>query len=172
MEFSDLLSTMSDAPNERQKEIDKQKAYKDEFKKKKSTSPFEFINSICDKEYILNPNNIKEMPVFMVIRGLQQNEENIPECQEANKLAYELSGVKKEIYNRLIYDFLYIRIRGGRYYKAWTKKEKYDDLELIKRIYEVSDKKAINISKRLTKQQIKQLKDYEIKLKGGQINKL
>lgn len=168
MDFEELLTQFDGSEKIRQEEIDKENELKNELKiKRKKFNHFDFINSIVNKEYSLNNENIKDFQFFMVLRGLYQNPENVSECNEASQLAYELTGLPKDMMSRLLYDFLYIRIRGGRWNGKWTKKEKYDDLELIKEVYDVGDKKALNIVNRLSKKQIKQLYQYEEKLKGG-----
>jgi len=65
---------------------------------------------------------------------------------------------------KLQYDFYINIVRPKKRYSPWLKKEKFDDLSLVKQYYGYSDEKAKNALKLLTKEQIDYIK---LKLNSG-----
>ena len=61
--------------------------------------------------------------------------------------------------NRLQYDFFINIVRSRRRFSPWGKKQKIDDLELVKRYYGYSYEKAKQALEILTPQQITFIKD-------------
>ena len=61
--------------------------------------------------------------------------------------------------NRLQYDFFINIVRSRKRFSPWGKKQKIDDLELVKRYYGYSYEKAKQALEILTPQQINFIKD-------------
>lgn len=114
--------------------------------------PFLFMNSInYDKIDLLqeDPLLIRDYNPFLTNRTLSYHVDAILFANEMNMKSF----LPKE--NQYYY-YLHALNKKRRFSK-WSKKSAIDNLELIKQIYSVSDSKAIQILKVLTKEQIEQL---------------
>lgn len=119
--------------------------------KVKKLSPFDFLNSIRKKEYILTPDNENQYSAFMINRGLSQSIENVVHAFNMD----QMSALPVDMQ----YDYHFHSTRKSNQRTGWVKAPKYD-VDLIMEIYEVSQKKAIEIASRLTPEQHSQLTEW------------
>jgi hypothetical protein len=125
-------------------------------------SPFDFIDSISSskKDIMQTPEDEKNYQSFIINRGLSLFSDTIFFANEMN-IAHSLS-------NRMKYDFLRLGIRQKKRYTKWPKKIKNEDIDLIKQSYGYNDRKAYDVLKILSNEQINYLKEelYEGGLKS------
>ena len=113
----------------------------------KKLSPFDFIKSINDKNYIvLDKTNEKQYVAFVVNRGLSQFMDCVPYVNKMN-LYHRLP-------QKLQYDYLFHAVRKSKRFSAWAKESKYEYLDEIIDYYKVSKTKALQIIERLTDDQV------------------
>lgn len=113
----------------------------------KKLTPFDFIKSINEKQYIiLDKDNEKQYVPFVVNRGLSQFMDCVPYVYKMNIL-YMLP-------QKLQYDYLYYGVRKNKRFSSWAKESKYDHLQEIIDYYKCNKQKAINILSRLTDDQV------------------
>jgi hypothetical protein len=116
-------------------------------------SPFDFIDSICfsKKDIMQTPEDEKVYQSFIINRGLSLFNDTIFFANEMN-IAHSLS-------NKMKYDFLRFGVRKKKRYSKWPKKSKNEDINLIKQSYGYNDRKAHEVLKLFSKEQLKFLKD-------------
>ena len=117
-------------------------------------SPFDFINAIIQskKNLIVDEETEKEYVPFIVNRGLSYHRDCIIYANEMNRHHF--------LDKKLQHDFLLNSIRSKkRPFVKWAKAEKSDDLECIKTVYELSESKAREVARILSKEQIQKLKE-------------
>ena len=155
--------------DEKQAQLEQEMVEFEESKKlaSKKTTPFEFIGSIQEKDYIFQDKNAKHYTPFVVTMGVSQFIENIAFAYEATKLQYNLSGLHVELANKMQYDYLFNTIRKGKKFGKWAKLEKYDNLELIQEVYEVSREAGILILDRLTEEEVEKIVEWDRNKAGG-----
>lgn len=101
-------------------------------------NPFDILNSInLTKKDLIDPENESKYPSFMVNRGLSYFTDTVLLANEMN--------VNHHIDARLQYDFLRFAIRPRKRFSKWAKKEKMDNIEVVKEYYGYSDAKAESI---------------------------
>lgn len=116
-----------------------------------SLSPFDYANSInYTKEDILDPLDESKYPAFMVNRSLSYFQDTVMLANEMNR--------DHHIDPRLQFDFLRQTIRKRKRFSKWAKKDKIDNLELIKEYYNYSNAKAESIVDLIDDEQIAHMK--------------
>jgi hypothetical protein len=124
------------------------------------SNPFDYATAILQtkKELIVDDLTEKEYQPFLVNRALSQHKDCILFANEMNRRHH----LDKKMQNA----FLLNTVRSmKRPFAKWAKAEKNDDLECIKLAYGLSDSKAREALRLLSKEQILQLK--EDTYKGG-----
>jgi hypothetical protein len=99
-------------------------------------SPFDYINSINDskKDIMVDDASEKAYNAFIVNRGLSYFPDTVLYANEMNQRHY--------LDKKLQYHFLMNTVRKKKRFSKWLKPEKYEDLELLKRMYGYSNEKA------------------------------
>jgi hypothetical protein len=124
------------------------------------SNPFDYATAILQskKQLIVDDLTEKEYQPFLVNRALSQHKDCVLFANEMNRRHHS----DKKLQN----DFLLNTVRSmKRPFAKWAKAEKNDDLECIKLAYGLSDSKAREALRLLSKEQILQLK--EDTYKGG-----
>lgn len=111
------------------------------------------LGSIMEtKEYSFVEEEESDYVPFLVNRGLSRHMELIFYSNEMNKNYF--------LDKKLQYDFLFHSIRGTkRKWAQWDKKQSVDNLDIVKKYYLCSDKKAKEYLNLLSEDQIGILKD-------------
>ena len=113
-------------------------------------NPFDVLNSVNhNKKDILDAENEKHYPAFMVNRGLSYFRDTVLLANEMNR-NHHLDG-------RLQFDFLRNAIRARKRFSKWAKKAKMDNIDVIKEAYGYSTAKAEAVSDLFTQQDIDNL---------------
>ena len=124
------------------------------------SDPFDYVKSILQskKQLVVDDLTEKEYQPFLTNRALSQHSDCILFANEMNRRHH----LDKKLQN----DFLLNTIRSmKRPFAKWAKAEKNDDIECVKIVYGLSDSKARDALRLLTKEQIQQLKEKT--LTGG-----
>ena len=114
----------------------------------------DWLNSInYNKEYLLNKDNEKKYPQFVINSILSKSRELIFYIEALNNM---------DISNKWHYDFLLNAIPASkRYIPFFNKKiKKTEEVELVQRYYNVSYDRALSYFKLLDKNDIENLKKY------------
>jgi len=113
----------------------------------KKLTPFDFIKSINDKNYIvLDKTMEKQYTAFVVNRGLSQFLDCVPYVEKMN--------VYHKLPQKMQYDYLFHAIRKNKRFSAWAKQTKYEHLDVIIEYYQVNKSKALSILDRLSDEQV------------------
>ena len=118
------------------------------------TKPFDFVNQILQgkKQLIVDELTEHDYKPFLTNRGLSQHRDCVLLANEMNQRHH----LDKKMQN----DFLLNTVRSmKRPFAKWAKSEKDDDIACIKLVYGLSDSKARDALRLLTKEQIQQLKE-------------
>lgn len=124
------------------------------------SSPFDYVTQILQgkKQLIVDDITEKEYTPFLTNRALSQHKDCVLFANEMNQRHH----LDKKMQN----DFLLNTVRSmKRPFAKWAKSEKNDDIECVKIVYGLSDSKARDALRLLTKEQIQQLKEKT--LTGG-----
>jgi hypothetical protein len=124
------------------------------------SNPFDYTTAILQtkKQLIVDDLTEKEYQPFLTNRALSQHKDCVLYANEMNRRHH----LDKKLQN----DFLLNTVRSmKRPFAKWAKAEKNDDLECIKLAFSLSDSKAREALRLLSKEQILQLK--EDTYKGG-----
>jgi len=124
------------------------------------SNPFDYVTAILQskKQLIVDDISEKGYTSFLVNRALSQHKDCVLFANEMNRR----HGLDKKLQN----DFLLNTIRSmKRPFAKWAKSEKNDDLECLKLVFGLSDSKARDALRLLSKEQIQQIKEQT--LKGG-----
>jgi hypothetical protein len=116
-------------------------------------SPFDYVNEILygKKNLIKDEISEKEYSPFLTNRSLSYHMDCIMFANEMNKRHF--------IDKKLQSDFLLNTVRSRkRPFAKWAKTEKSEDIECIKQVYNLSDSKAREILRLLSKEEIQQIK--------------
>ena len=117
------------------------------------TKPFDYVNAILQskKQLIVDEITEKEYAPFLTNRALSQHKDCVLFANEMNRR----HGLDKKLQN----DFLLNTVRSmKRPIAKWAKAEKNDDLECVKLVYGLSDSKARDALRLLSKEEIQKLK--------------
>lgn len=113
--------------------------------------PFDFSNSILNgKEIEFDQITKKDYNSFIVNRALSMYIDGISQANQMN--------IHFSIDNDMKYKYLYYSVRKKkRPFAKWPKASKSDYIDSIKEYYSVSFQKAIQISKILTEENLKEI---------------
>ena len=165
MDIFEMLAVGKEAEAEQKKveeyELQLEEQEKQE-KKAQKVSPFEWIKSINEKNYIMVEGNEDQYSPFIVNRGLSQH-------IDAMYPVYVMDHLCQYLTNRQQYDYLFHAIRKAKRFGKWAKATKYDHTDFISEIYECSQQKAISILHRLTDDDVEQILEWDSKRFGGRI---
>ena len=118
------------------------------------TKPFDYVNAILQskKQLIVDEITEKGYTPFLTNRALSQHKDCVLFANEMN----QRHGADKKMQN----DFLLNTVRSmKRPFAKWAKSEKNDDLECVKLVFGLSDSKAQDALRLLSKEQIQQIKE-------------
>jgi len=119
-----------------------------------SDNPFDYVKSILQtkENLIIDDKSEKDYNPFIINKSLSYHKD----CIFFANLMNENPFLDK----KLQYQFFINSIRAQkRPFAKWIKKEKSDDLECVKKVYNLSNSKAREVLPLLTKEQIKHLKE-------------
>lgn len=117
-------------------------------------TPFDFVNQIMQgkKQLIVDELTEKEYVPFIVNKTLSYHKDCIMYANEVNRRHF----IDKKLQN----DFLLNTIRSKkRPFIKWAKSEKSEDIECIKKYFNYSDMRALEVLPILSEDQIQQLKE-------------
>jgi hypothetical protein len=112
------------------------------------------VNQILQgkKQLIIDEVTEKGYEPFLTNRALSQHKDCVLFANEMNQRHH----LDKKMQN----DFLLNTVRSvKRPFAKWAKSEKNNDIECIKLVYGLSDSKALDVLRLLTKEQLQQLKE-------------
>jgi hypothetical protein len=115
-----------------------------------SSNPFDWLNTINDSKTNLikeDPDSEKGYLPFMVNRGLSYFPDTVMYANEMNRFAF--------LDKKLQYEFLLSSVSKRKRFSKWAKKESSAEVALVKKHYNVSEQKALEILKLLTPDQLK-----------------
>ena len=118
------------------------------------SNPFDYAEAILQskKQLVIDEITEKEYNPFLINRALSQHKDCVLFADEMNRR----HGLDKKLQN----DFLLNTVRSmKRPIAKWAKAEKNDDLECVKLVYGLSDSKARDALRLLSKEQIRKLKE-------------
>ena len=118
------------------------------------SNPFDYANAILQtkKQLIVDDLTEKDYNPFLINRAVSQHRDCLAFANEMNSRHY--------LEKKLQFDYLLNTVRSmKRPFAKWAKAEKNDDLECIKLVYGLSDSKAREALKLLSKEQIQKLKE-------------
>jgi hypothetical protein len=118
------------------------------------SKPFDYANEILHgkKQLIIDEVTEKGYEPFLTNRALSQHKDCVLFANEMNQRHH----LDKKMQN----DFLLNTVRSmKRPFAKWAKSEKNNDIECIKSVYGLSDSKALDVLRLLTKEQLQQLKE-------------
>lgn len=123
----------------------------------------EWLPSITEKKgYLFERGKEEEIerkyPSFMINRALSQYEDTVLLANEVNRMSASLDP-------KLQYDFLYHLVPKKRRFSKWAKAQKSDTINMIVEAYNISVRKAEEISDLLSEDDIENLRTYLCK--GG-----
>lgn len=114
----------------------------------------EFLTAInYSKESLFDDENLveKDYVPFIINRCLSYFPDTILYSNEMNRL--------NQIEKRLHFDYLRVSIRKRKRFSKWFKEEKYKDLEMIKKMYDYSNKRAKEVMSILSEEEIQKIRD-------------
>jgi hypothetical protein len=116
-------------------------------------SPFDYVNEILygKKNLITDEITEKEYSPFLTNRSLSYHLDCIMFANEMNRCHF----IDRKLQN----DFLLNTVRSRkRPFAKWVKTEKSEDIECIKQVYNLSESKARDVLRLLSKEEIQQIK--------------
>ena len=114
----------------------------------------EFLTAInYSKESLFDDENLveKDYVPFIINRCLSYFPDTILYSNEMNRL--------NQIEKRVHFDYLRVSIRKRKRFSKWFKEEKYKDLEMIKKMYDYSNKRAKEVMSILSEEEIQKIRD-------------
>ena len=124
------------------------------------SNPFDYATAILQtkKQLIVDDLTEKDYNPFLINRAISQHKDCLAFANEMNSRHY--------LEKKLQFDYLLNTVRSmKRPFAKWAKAEKNDDLECVKLVYVLSDSKAREALRILSKEQIQKLKEET--LTGG-----
>lgn len=118
------------------------------------STPFDYINEILvgKKQLIVDETTEKEYNPFITNRSLSYHRDCIMQANEIN--------MRSHIDNKMQFDFYLNIIRSQkRPFAKWVKSENNEDKEIVKNFFKISDSKAVEVLRILSKEQILELKE-------------
>ena len=118
------------------------------------SNPFDYVNQILygKKDLIVDAQTEKEYNPFIVNRSLSYHFDCVLFANEMNQRHF----VDKKLQNSFLINTIRSRKRP---FAKWVKSEKSEDLECIKKYFNYSDMRALEVLPLLSKEQIQQLKE-------------
>ena len=118
------------------------------------SNPFDYVNQILygKKDLIVDAQTEKEYNSFIVNRSLSYHFDCVLFANEMNQRHF----VDKKLQNSFLINTIRPRKRP---FAKWVKSEKSEDLECIKKYFNYSDMRALEVLPLLSKEQIQQLKE-------------
>lgn len=112
----------------------------------------EILNSInySKKNILTDPQQEKEYVPYVINRCLSYFPDTLLHANEMNRLNF--------LDKRVQYDYYLRSIRSRKRFSKWLKKEEVDDLEIVKKFFNYSEKRAREALKILSKDDIKNIK--------------
>lgn len=117
-------------------------------------SPFDYVNQILHgkKKLIVDEESEKEYSPFLTNRSLSYHKDCILYANEMNRRHF--------LDKKLQFDFLINTVRAQkRPFAKWVKHEKNNDIEYVRNYFNISNSKAREVLRLLTKEQIQQIKE-------------
>ena len=114
----------------------------------------DYLNSInYSKDYLMEEDPLweKNYPEYIVNRCMSQHLDTIMFANEMN--------VCSHLDKKLQYDFFINTVRPRKRFSPWGKKQKVDDLELVKQYYGYSTEKALQALRILAPEQLEIIRD-------------
>lgn len=113
---------------------------------------WEWYNSInVNKNNLLETGNIKDYVPYVINKSLSYHIDSILICNEMNRLNHI------PVSSQYLFYFHFLKKRNR--FSKWHKVETTDEIEVIKKYYDVNDLKAYEIQKVLSKNQIEYIKN-------------
>ena len=118
------------------------------------SNPFDYVNQILygKKDLIVDAQTEKEYNSFIVNRSLSYHFDCVLFANEMNQRHF----ADKKLQNSFLINTIRSRKRP---FAKWIKSEKSEDLECIKKYFNYSDMRALEVLPLLSKEQIQQLKE-------------
>ena len=114
-------------------------------------NPFDIVGSVSNtKTRVISSDNEKEYSAFMVNRALSYYPDTILHAQEMN-VNHHLDGL-------LQYDYYLNSLRKKKRFSKWFKPEKSAEIDAVMRKYQCSYRKALEITRVLSKDQLSEIK--------------
>lgn len=112
----------------------------------------EILNSInySKKNILTDSQQEKEYVPYVINRCLSYFPDTLLHANEMNRLNF--------LDKRVQYDYYLRSIRPRKRFSKWLKKEESDDIELVKKFYGYSEKRAREVLKILSKEDLKSIK--------------
>lgn len=112
----------------------------------------EILNSInySKKNILTDSQQEKEYVPYVINRCLSYFPDTLLHANEMNRLNF--------LDKRVQYDYYLRSIRSRKRFSKWLKKEEVDDLEIVKKFFNYSEKRAREALKILSKDDIKNIK--------------
>ena len=124
------------------------------------SSVWDWVNSINLKTNILNEGNIKDYVPYVVNKSLSYHLDSILFSNEMNRLHFIPSECQ--------YQFYYNTLSKRKRMAKWIKNENTEDIEILKKYYNLSDVKVYEIIDLFSKKEIEYIKN---KLQNGGLTK-
>ena len=118
------------------------------------SNPFDYANAILQtkKQLIVDDLTEKNYAPFLVNRAISQHKDCVLFANEMNR--------RHHLDKKMQFDFLLNTVRSmKRPFAKWAKAEQNDDLECVKMVYGLSDSKAREALRLLSKEQIQEIKE-------------
>jgi hypothetical protein len=118
------------------------------------SNPFEYVNQILygKKNLIVDENSEKEYNPFLTNRSLSYHFDTVLYANEMNQ--------RSHLDKKLQFDFFINITRSKkRPFVKWVKPEDNDNMEYIKKVFDCSNAKALDILRLLNHEQIQKIKE-------------
>ena len=121
-------------------------------------SPFEYIKSFNNKEYIWDDSDTKEFLTWMINKGMSYTMDTVFYANEANKM--------KTLDKKLVHDWYFYAVPKKNRFGKWQKKEKESEIiQLLMETYTINNIVAAAYLKIMNKEQLDIIKQR--RAKGG-----
>ncbi len=117
-------------------------------------TPFDYVNSINDKKQKLDPENAEYIP-FLINRAFSLYKDTIFHANELNQYP--------DLPKSMQYEYYYNIIPKRSRWAKWSKKISTKDIENLMEYYSYSYKKASEVVKAHTKEQLKAIEKSLVK---------
>lgn len=120
--------------------------------KEKALSPFDFVNAInfSKAELLADPDNEKFYNPYLTNRALSYSLDTVILANEMN--------IRWSLPKKMQFDFLVSMVKPRKRFNKWLKSEKVENIDLVKQYYQCNTRKALDILRLLTHEQIEVIK--------------